>query len=193
MNIMYSWLLKTSPPAHRGILGQFLKEKEPNYQISPAHQAVVNATAQRVQNKGQTLQRLDNRECMNAYRSSLLAGRSNVLAVTAATASNGSSLLDFLQNNPDGEGPTWICERSANRYRSDLDFGCTVDVAMERAEWRIRDQLIEYCLSEVVDEHCKLQFSKSIMIAVTLCNFIKLCCMLYVIFGRIEDPLVTTG
>lgn len=50
---------------------------------------------------------------------------------------------------------------------------------------------IDYCLSQPVAEHCKLQFSVAIMIVVIICNMIKTVCMTTISWKQDPEPLVT--
>ena len=52
---------------------------------------------------------------------------------------------------------------------------------------------IDYCLSKRVSEHCKLQFSLTIMIVVIVCNTIKAVCMTIILWEQELEPLVTLG
>ena len=52
---------------------------------------------------------------------------------------------------------------------------------------------IDYCLSKRVREHCKLQFSLTIMIVVIVCNIIKTICMTIILRNQDPQPLVTLG
>jgi hypothetical protein len=151
-----------------------------------------NFTVQRLQDNVTALERLSNAACMMAYQNSLLSDRSNLLAVTSAKAINSSNLLEFLPEAKiyDPYPNNWIC---SYRYTS-TNYPCDVSSAVQHADlWKIADKPIEYCLSERVDERCKLQFSQTIMIVVIVCNGLKICCMLSAILRRSGEALVTTG
>jgi len=72
------------------------------------------------------------------------------------------------------------------------DFDCTIPVALANGSWEMGNQTVEYCLSETVPDHCRLQFSVPIMIAVIICNFIKLICITLTIW-KSDFTLVTLG
>ena len=55
------------------------------------------------------------------------------------------------------------------------------------------DYSVDYCLSERVQERCKLQFSLAILIVVMACNLIKAICMFLVLRTQESPPLVTLG
>lgn len=52
---------------------------------------------------------------------------------------------------------------------------------------------VQYCLSQPVQEHCKLQFSLAIMIVLISCNLVKAICMGFIAWKRDAEPLVTLG
>ena len=51
----------------------------------------------------------------------------------------------------------------------------------------------DYCLSKRVREHCKLQFSLTIILVVIVCNMIKTVCMAMISWKQDPEPLVTLG
>ena len=52
---------------------------------------------------------------------------------------------------------------------------------------------VKYCLSQGVDEQCRVQFSLLIMIVVILCNFVKAVALMIVLMVCNKQPLVTIG
>jgi hypothetical protein len=52
---------------------------------------------------------------------------------------------------------------------------------------------IEYCMSQTREQHCKLQFSIGILIAVLLCNFIKCTTMFWVVCEQRDTTFITFG
>lgn len=163
----------------------------------PAYDSPVRvATVKRLQDNIKALERLDNAACMKAYQSRLLSDRRNLLAVTSAKPVNSSNLLNVMLELPNGNDPTgWIClflpARTNKRGRL---ITCDVNLAVQHADsWKVGGEAIEYCLSETVEEHCKLQFSKIIMVVVIVCNLVKVCCMLSAILKQFGESLVTTG
>lgn len=53
--------------------------------------------------------------------------------------------------------------------------------------------LVDYCLSERAEPHCKLQFVPVIAILVTCLNLFKACLIFYVAFFTTDEPLLTMG
>ena len=163
----------------------------PHYN-SPARTAIV----QRLQDNVRALEQLDNAACMKAYQNRLLSARRNLLAVTSTKPLNSSNLINVLSEVPGSHSDPngWICSFLPGQIVNDVRITCDINLAVQHANsWSLGGYNIEYCLSEVVEEHCKLQFSKTIMIVVTVCNLLKVCCMLSAILWQSEESLVTTG
>lgn len=152
------------------------------------------ATVKRLQDNIQALERLDNAACMKAYQSRLLSDRRNLLAVTSAKPVNSSNLLNVMLASPK-DSIEWMCSfLPARKNKGGRPIPCDVNLAVQHADlWKVGGEAIEYCLSEVVEEHCKLQFSKTIMVVVIVCNLLKVCCMLCAILKQSGESLVTTG
>ena len=55
------------------------------------------------------------------------------------------------------------------------------------------DYTIQYCLSQLVEEHCPVQFSMIIMAVTMACNFLKAFCMLLALRLQKSRLLVTLG
>ena len=61
-------------------------------------------------------------------------------------------------------------------------------------QWSENGDNILYCLSQTVDEHCKVQFSVGMMVVVIVCNVVKVVCMLWIAKQRDDmEPLTTLG
>lgn len=59
--------------------------------------------------------------------------------------------------------------------------------------WTLGDKTIDYCLSQDRPQHCKLQFSTYILIAVIICNMAKSVTMLWVLKRQRETTFITFG
>lgn len=59
--------------------------------------------------------------------------------------------------------------------------------------WQLDGLRVEYCLSQPVEEHCRVQLSIVIMIIVIICNLIKMLIMGYIAWRRPSEPLITLG
>lgn len=153
-----------------------------------------------------SLVRLDNRECIRAYVSPIVSSRADVLLVSSAlmlTASFDSpqlSITDPLHecfvgvtpNFPNTGGSSsvydWMCEPSATTNTCDLN-----QVVANASTALFEECDVQYCLSQEMGEHCKLQFSAAIMIIVIVCNLIKTICMACIVWRQDSEPLVTFG
>lgn len=70
------------------------------------------------------------------------------------------------------------------------------DVSILKADpslWKISNLPISYCLARKVEPHCKLQFSRDILVAVIICNLCKGAAMIGTLLFQREPTLVTTG
>jgi hypothetical protein len=98
-------------------------------------------------------------------------------------------------------GHLFVCADHVERDDSDnwsrgyTTRNCDVNALMDRpSSWRIGGARIAYCLSEVRQEQCKLQFSVAILWLVVASNFVKLVCMLWILFPlKEEETFVTLG
>jgi len=168
----------------------------PIYPLPQYTSAAPIATVQRLQDNVTALERLDNAACMKAYSKPLLSDRRNLLAVTSAKPINSSHLLDVMSKTPiSRDDPTrWICSFLPGYADQNPLIPCDVNLAAQHADsWKVATKPISYCLSERVQEHCKLQFSNTIMFVVIACNLLKVCCMSSAILRRSGEALVTTG
>lgn len=53
--------------------------------------------------------------------------------------------------------------------------------------------MLSYCMAENAQEHCRIQFSMSLMVAVIVCNIIKVMCMGIIVWKLDPKPLFTIG
>lgn len=151
-----------------------------------------------------SLQRLEPVECMSAYRSSLVSDRRSVLLVTSnSSAAVNGSLVDFTYRNIDATNAgqnfygglfdplSWMC---AFFLTYDSDTVCNADDAIKRVDsWTLFQQPIEYCLSEKVTDHCRLQWSTTIMIVVICANIMKLLAMIAALWTLPQNTLAMVG
>ncbi len=148
-----------------------------------------------------SLQKLENADCMRAYSNKYVADRRNVLAVTESSLSfptNGSLLTYSLRTAAGGIYPdprVWLCRFiEVEKGSTWVVKECDVDSAIRQSsDWTIEDYPIQYCLSERTEAHCKLQYSLTIMIVVIICNATKAVCMIALLLSQKEETLVTLG
>lgn len=150
-------------------------------------------------------QKLTNEECIRAYGLSFVSARSNVLAITSNL--NASDPLKFGSSGDryDNSGPVyrWMCSAYPNLSGTN-DAGCDINgLSRYSSNWELvaydvsgseyHPVPIQYCLSQPVEEHCRLQLSLIIMCIVMFCNFMKALCMYSILRHQKSPPLVTLG
>jgi hypothetical protein len=59
--------------------------------------------------------------------------------------------------------------------------------------WSVNGAKVDYCLSQVQPQRCKLQFSLYVLLAVIICNIIKCTTMYWVVFQQNDSTLATFG
>ena len=138
------------------------------------------------------LERLDPVACIKAYSPLFLSERTNLgLIIDANVTDNPTSLggSGYLCTDPKYDGTS-------------CDSGTMIRDINSGEAWRFVhyssgaidiDGTVEYCLSQKVQEHCRLQFSIIIMVIVIIANFLKLLCMVYTIRSHHVPTLVTMG
>lgn len=77
-----------------------------------------------------------------------------------------------------------------NTYPQYCDVGM---VRKNAANWYIYNYKIEYCLAQVAEPHCKLQFSLQILLAVIIMNLGKCITMFLTLYRAKDLTLVTLG
>jgi hypothetical protein len=153
-----------------------------------------------------SLERLSAPDCVRAYSTDILSDRKNLLAVTSnATSDNtviGSSdkstvntVFSWLDSGEIlGDTYWWLCSGSLEGT-----YGCDYSSIVSQASngtWMLNTLapvVIEYCLSERVEERCRLQFNLPIMIVVIICNLGKATAMLLSLWKLTSTPLATIG
>ncbi|KAL0263645.1 hypothetical protein SLS55_002626 [Diplodia seriata] len=83
----------------------------------------------------------------------------------------------------------WQCPPPWQDNCTQVDY----DVLESQPNWAPYGSPARYCLAEVVDEHCRLQFSFAIAGAVIACNIIKTLCMGYIVWKYRQTFLATIG
>ena len=162
----------------------------------------IESIAHALQDDQRSLQELANRDCIRTYAAEFVSSHANVLAVTydsepvpydlGPALVGNSSISDVWSSQSEGAASVspWFCGG---------DVSCDANSITEEGPWILCGHegrlcsKIEYCLSQTVEEHCKLQFSGAIMMVVIVCNFCKLIIMGYIAWKRPLEPLVTVG
>lgn len=139
-----------------------------------------------------TWQHLNNTACIRAYAQPFVSTRGNVVAISAKL---NSTLIQHIEAGGayPGADYSWICQGP------EWIDPCEVDKILRNASnWRLIDTentafLVQYCLSQPVEERCRVQFSIIIIGVVITCNTVKALCILLAMRQQESRPLVTLG
>lgn len=157
-----------------------------------------------------SLEKLDNAACIQAYANAFQYSRSNLLLVTVdenSTAGADYSNLYYVnyatfEGVAPGSGSVscgttvdtfgWICPASicANTCKDRYQ-----ELLPSAPSWSplTAPRPVSYCLSQRTSEHCKLHFSVDLITVVIVFNILKALLMCYAVFGISEEPLMTLG
>ncbi|KAL8848269.1 MAG: hypothetical protein Q9221_006707 [Calogaya cf. arnoldii] len=147
-------------------------------------QTLGNELLESLWNNIKQLERLDNKECIQEYSKRVMTGRRNLRLVTytdnvtpaiqiktAGTVKLSYSFTPFNRRNG-GDPLKFICSgKDVDNYKPYLS-DCTSDL-VQAGNWLVKNFKINYCLSEKVEENCRLESSRVVWIVVVICNGIK--------------------
>jgi hypothetical protein len=172
--------------------------------------SLISAMQLKAQNG--TLQRLDNKECLQKYDdSALLSDYSNVLAVVTTTS--GATPESSQQNSiiQMSLQLKWYCNAASYDDRCSfqtliadpsswsiehLPEACSLDGSENSHGQKCNDTLtahVQYCLAEQFAPNCEIKASPSMLLAVIVCNVVKLGCLIWVLCQPSFEPLATVG
>lgn len=149
-----------------------------------------------MQRNASSYQKLDHESCITEYGVDYLSSRGNVLVVVDGRTSDPLlGVLDWTYNSPRN---SWICgttlESNMTLETISIDnFDCTVPEALGNDTWLMGEYEVSYCLSQKVEDKCRLQFAAPIMVVVLCCNFVKLLAMIITLWKCKEKTFVTLG
>jgi hypothetical protein len=155
--------------------------------------SVIHEIRDRVRGSHEGYEELNPSDCIKAYSTDLVQDRKTLVVVTKSdpsSSADASSVYYVGSSSPKQARPfDWIC---IDVDLSQLIFGqkCPPDGLQP---WRLAGHAVEYCLSEVMEEDCKLQIAIPILVVVIFCNLMKLIVMCLVGWKFRLRPLVTTG
>ena len=151
------------------------------------------------------MEHLDNAACIKAYQPAFINERRNVLIVSnALDRSNGVIQFEDIMSGSGND--SWLCDP----VRSAIYSTCYSNTLIRNPDnWTlsggnkrygsflnngpIRGRVL-YCLSERQDRgSCQLGASLPIIISVTVCNLVKILCLIATHLVAEDDLLVTTG
>ncbi|KAH7408901.1 hypothetical protein BKA64DRAFT_663793 [Cadophora sp. MPI-SDFR-AT-0126] len=146
-----------------------------------------------MQKSAPSWERLENKECIQAYSDAFVSSRRNVILVSNIP-SDGNSVLMYGDADMTAEMTNnwWICSKTKNDGGGD---SCNPDeYAASASTWEVFDFPIQYCLSEQVDSVCSVQFSETIMYVMIAFNVVKVIAMLWILFRHdAEEILISVG
>jgi hypothetical protein len=168
-----------------------------------------DATAQLLREKAlnNQLTRLENQECIKAYATPLQTRRGNLILVTSDTdvALPGSTAertleIVFVPGSSRDCQPhpfQWICGGNSVNSGCDFTFGgsCTSKwQSIDAAKWQPLGFKVSHCLSEDIEQLCRLQFNRELAAVVIAFNCLKALVLAYILLGGVkETPLLTMG
>jgi hypothetical protein len=156
------------------------------------HQSLLTEMQQNIS----SYERLDQATCITEYGVDYLSSRRNALVVIDGQLPNPLlGILDWTYNAPEN---SWTCGTTLGLNMtletiSIDDFDCNIPVALGNDTWLMGNEQVDYCLSQKVEDQCRLQFAVPIMVVVLTCNFIKLLAMTVALWKCREPTFVTLG
>lgn len=141
-------------------------------------------------------EKLDQATCITEYGVDYLSSRRNALVVVDGQLSNPLlGILDWTYGAPVN---SWTCGTTVEPNMtmetiSIAEFDCNIPVALGNDTWLMGTQQVDYCLSQRVEDQCRLQFAVPIMIVVLICNLVKLAAMAVILWKCREPAFVTLG
>ncbi|KAM5481355.1 hypothetical protein McanCB56680_004255 [Microsporum canis] len=142
------------------------------------------------------LEKLDNTACINAYTKTYQNSYVNLLLVTEIPQNKSQYMFVDYQDvyKPVRGSPyIWICLETLGKDVIDCNsYVSTTTSQAISSNWTILSYPVKYCLAEVAQPHCKLQYSLSLIVVVMIFIMVKVATICYVAF-TIDTPILTTG
>jgi hypothetical protein len=150
--------------------------------------------AKAVSNK---LERLENKDCIDAYATVFPTKRASVILITENAPKDAISATENVDYATIGmavvglvsEPFQWICDGEKSNDQLCQDSFSSINPAT----WAPFGDKVLYCLSDTFEPQCKLQMLPQIAGIVIACNVIKVLVMVFIFFGIQEMPLITIG
>lgn len=144
-----------------------------------------------MQQNASSWERLENKDCIQQYSNIFISGRRNILLVSS-TKNDTNSVLQYSDADikPDLDDNWWICSSYGNDggYQS-----CNPEKLLPTASnWTVFDYPIEYCLSQLTEDTCSINFSMTIMIVVLSFNALKVVLMVWILFRFDAEKILTS-
>ena len=135
--------------------------------------------------------KLQNKECVDIYSAPIISTNSDLFLISDYQDANNSIIWSATEIEPRliRGGDSFFCYLqlcdSTGAITNPRNLSFNVSESSHQYDY--------YCFSKRAKEHCKLQFSLTIMIVVVICNMIKTVCMTIILWKQDPEPLVTLG
>ncbi|KAL6719469.1 hypothetical protein ACLMJK_003709 [Lecanora helva] len=158
-------------------------------------------------------QRLDNKECIKAYGQQYVSAHGDLLAVSP-DFNSAEQALHISDISPSDLGSatsaapySWICTTTTPLIATKCDLNVIeknapdwtllnathISDSASNGDNTLKKVSVDYCLSQPMEERCRLQFSVIIMSIVIFCNLVKATCMFLTFQYHQSQPLLTIG
>lgn len=149
------------------------------------------------------LERLEPLDCINGYARPFQGSLGNVILIVNPVEDEAPFINFNLSALPQNDGYrdwfSWVCNEEDWKWplneREPCGRGKLANITAEPDSWEpnLPGQIVEYCLSERLPEHCKVKFSQNLIIVVIIFNFIKAVLMAFTALKTIENPILNIG
>jgi len=146
-----------------------------------------------IQQSAPSWQRLENKDCIEAYSNVFISDRRNVVLVSS-TKNDTNSMLQYgsadFESGSDLTSNWWICSMG----RSDGgNMKCNPDdYTTSPSSWSVWGYPINYFLSQETEDICSVGFSQTIMYVVIGFNALKVLMMIFVLFRYDAEQILTS-
>lgn len=147
-------------------------------------------------------ERLEKLACIDAYSIPFQTNRGSLILVVPNTTTGfdkgiptarfqGEEAINTIEVTSCPSGPfSWICPPQNCGDQCQFNVGA---VKKDLANWKPYESEILYCLSEPIEQHCRLLYSAHLAMTVIILNAFKALIMLYIALGIKQSPLMTMG
>jgi hypothetical protein len=136
------------------------------------------------------LTRLEVSDCVKAYSTTYQTTRGNLILVVSNSTFNRTPRSYDNNGNCARDPVGWIC--GTNNCYNDEGPPCSAS-QVDTTDWKPYGTKTEYCLSEVLEQRCKVQLTPNLAYIVCAFNLIKAVVLIYTFFLVKENPLMTIG
>ena len=144
-----------------------------------------------IQQSAASWERLEKRECIQAYSNIFVSDRRHVVLVSSARRENNSILWYRSSDLTLGlDSNWWIC--SMVKQDGGFLYCNPRDLLSQADSWTVFGNPIDYCLSERIPDVCEVKFSFGIMVIILIFNLVKVSAMMWVLFRFDAEKILTT-